>query len=171
LAKAHHNRQGAKDDAAGDAVPKPKSKAAAEGAAATKKPAAAAAPPTVAEENTAALVEAVAAVRRRKRVVRSRPESRQGAEIAHVDSFDPTTGDRSRSVARSSSPSTTSPSLARLQVELVKLQEWIKARGLKVVCLFEGRDAAGKGGVIKRITENPEPARLPHLRARHTDRT
>jgi polyphosphate kinase 2 len=43
--------------------------------------------------------------------------------------------------------------LARLQIELVKLQEWIKAKGLRVVVLFEGRDAAGKGGVITRITE------------------
>ena len=40
-----------------------------------------------------------------------------------------------------------------LRVELVKLQEWIKKEGLKVAVLFEGRDAAGKGGVIKRITE------------------
>ncbi len=47
--------------------------------------------------------------------------------------------------------------LAKLQIELVKLQEWIKARGLKVVCIFEGRDAAGKGGVIKRITESLNP--------------
>ncbi len=47
--------------------------------------------------------------------------------------------------------------LARLQVELVKLQEWIKEKGLKVVVLFEGRDAAGKGGVIKRITQNLNP--------------
>ena len=43
--------------------------------------------------------------------------------------------------------------LARLQIELVKLQEWIKHKGLRVVVLFEGRDAAGKGGVIKRITQ------------------
>ncbi len=43
--------------------------------------------------------------------------------------------------------------LIRLQVELVKLQEWVKHKGLKVVVLFEGRDAAGKGGAIKRITE------------------
>ncbi len=47
--------------------------------------------------------------------------------------------------------------LARLQVELVKLQEWIKDQGLRVVVLFEGRDAAGKGGVIKRITESLNP--------------
>jgi len=47
--------------------------------------------------------------------------------------------------------------LARMQVELVKLQEWIRAQGLKVVVIFEGRDAAGKGGVIKRITESLNP--------------
>jgi polyphosphate kinase 2 len=47
--------------------------------------------------------------------------------------------------------------LARLQVELVKLQEWIRTRKLKVVVIFEGRDAAGKGGVIKRITESLNP--------------
>ena len=47
--------------------------------------------------------------------------------------------------------------LANLQIELVKLQEWIKHKGLKVVCLFEGRDAAGKGGTIKRITQSLNP--------------
>jgi polyphosphate kinase 2 len=47
--------------------------------------------------------------------------------------------------------------LARLQIELVKLQEWIKHEGLRVVVLFEGRDAAGKGGAIKRITESLSP--------------
>jgi polyphosphate kinase 2 len=47
--------------------------------------------------------------------------------------------------------------LAKLQVELVKLQEWIKYKGLRVVVLFEGRDAAGKGGSIKRITESLNP--------------
>jgi polyphosphate kinase 2 len=47
--------------------------------------------------------------------------------------------------------------LARMQLELVKLQEWIKAEGLRVVALFEGRDAAGKGGAIKRITESLNP--------------
>ncbi|MCK5764353.1 MAG: hypothetical protein KAH26_00145, partial [Bacteroidales bacterium] len=43
--------------------------------------------------------------------------------------------------------------LEELQIELVKLQEWIKHKGLKVVVVFEGRDAAGKGGTIKRITQ------------------
>ena len=47
--------------------------------------------------------------------------------------------------------------LAKLQIELVKLQEWIKHKGLKVVVLFEGRDAAGKGGSIKRITQSLSP--------------
>ena len=47
--------------------------------------------------------------------------------------------------------------LEKLQLELVKLQEWIRAEGLKVVVIFEGRDAAGKGGVIKRITESLNP--------------
>ncbi len=47
--------------------------------------------------------------------------------------------------------------MGKLQVELVKLQEWIKAKGLKVVVIFEGRDAAGKGGTIKRITESLNP--------------
>ncbi len=47
--------------------------------------------------------------------------------------------------------------LAKMQIELVKLQEWVKAEGLKVVVLFEGRDAAGKGGTIKRITQSLNP--------------
>lgn len=47
--------------------------------------------------------------------------------------------------------------IERLQVELVKLQEWIKIKGLKVVVIFEGRDAAGKGGVITRITQRLSP--------------
>ncbi len=57
--------------------------------------------------------------------------------------------------------------LAHLQEELVKLQEWVKQEGLKVVVLFEGRDAAGKGGVIKAITEplNPRVCRVTALPA------
>jgi polyphosphate kinase 2 len=47
--------------------------------------------------------------------------------------------------------------LEKLQVELVKLQEWVKRTGAKIVVIFEGRDAAGKGGVIKRITERVSP--------------
>lgn len=47
--------------------------------------------------------------------------------------------------------------LEPLQVELVKLQEWVKATGAKICVIFEGRDAAGKGGIIKRITERTSP--------------
>lgn len=47
--------------------------------------------------------------------------------------------------------------LAKLQLQLVELQEWIKYKGLRAVILFEGRDAAGKGGAIKRITESLNP--------------
>ena len=47
--------------------------------------------------------------------------------------------------------------LYKLQVELVKLQEWVKKTGAKIIVIFEGRDAAGKGGVIKRITERVSP--------------
>jgi polyphosphate kinase len=47
--------------------------------------------------------------------------------------------------------------LAHLQFELIKLQEWVRLNGLRVAVIFEGRDAAGKGGVIKRITESLNP--------------
>ncbi|MCY3925517.1 MAG: polyphosphate kinase 2 [bacterium] len=55
--------------------------------------------------------------------------------------------------------------LVRLQEELVRLQRWIRHKGLKVVVIFEGRDAAGKGGAIKRITErlNPRVVRVVAL--------
>jgi len=47
--------------------------------------------------------------------------------------------------------------LRKLQVELCRLQEWVKYKGLRVIILFEGRDAAGKGGTIKAITERVSP--------------
>ncbi len=55
--------------------------------------------------------------------------------------------------------------LNRLQIELVKVQEWVKASNSKIVVIFEGRDAAGKGGMIKRITEklSPRVARVAAL--------
>ncbi|GAB3700721.1 polyphosphate kinase 2 [Mariniluteicoccus flavus] len=61
--------------------------------------------------------------------------------------------------------------LLRLQAELVKMQEWVKATGQRVVVVFEGRDAAGKGGAIKRVTEylNPRVAKIVALPA-PTDR-
>ena len=55
--------------------------------------------------------------------------------------------------------------LSRLQAELVKVQEWVRAEGQRIVVIFEGRDAAGKGGAIKRITQylNPRVARIAAL--------
>jgi len=55
--------------------------------------------------------------------------------------------------------------LTRLQFELLKMQEWVRLEGLRVVVIFEGRDAAGKGGVIKRVAEclNPRSCRIVAL--------
>jgi hypothetical protein len=63
--------------------------------------------------------------------------------------------------------------LFRLQAELVKLQDWVVASGEKVLILFEGRDAAGKGGMIKRITQrlNPRVARVVALPAAQLHRS
>src|SRR5688572_18962504 len=47
--------------------------------------------------------------------------------------------------------------LRRLHVEMVKLQEWVKAKGIKICIVFEGRDGAGKGGTIKALTERVSP--------------
>jgi polyphosphate kinase len=57
--------------------------------------------------------------------------------------------------------------LFRLQAQLVSMQEWVKAEGARIVVIFEGRDAAGKGGTIKRITQylNPRVARIAALPA------
>ncbi len=79
--------------------------------------------------------------------------------------------DDAGSEARAGGPKLTTKAyeaeLRRLDVELVKWQEWVKDRGLKVVVIFEGRDAAGKGGAIKRIVEplNPRTARVVALPA------
>ena len=61
--------------------------------------------------------------------------------------------------------------LLRLQTELVKMQEWVRAEGARLVVVFEGRDAAGKGGTIKRVSEylNPRVARIAAL-PKPTDR-
>ncbi|RBQ32408.1 polyphosphate kinase 2 [Arcobacter sp. FW59] len=64
--------------------------------------------------------------------------------------------------------------LTKLQIELLKLQNYVKSNGLKVLIIFEGRDAAGKGGTIKRITEhlNPRGARIVALeKPSDTERT
>jgi polyphosphate kinase 2 len=166
VAKAQHTRHGGKAVARSDSVSATTQKnvAASKAPAATTAaaPAPAPAPPAVAEEAAAARAEAAAAIHREKSVVKSSAEKREGRKIAHSDTFDPTTGDLVMTRRQKLDAKYYESELIRLQVELVKLQEWIRLRGLKVVCLFEGRDAAGKGGVIKRITEtlNPRVARI-----------
>ncbi|HSP51368.1 MAG TPA: polyphosphate kinase 2, partial [Cryobacterium sp.] len=58
-----------------------------------------------------------------------------------------------------------SAELRNLQTELVAMQEWVKESGARIVVIFEGRDAAGKGSAIKRVTEflNPRVARIVAL--------
>ena len=60
--------------------------------------------------------------------------------------------------------------LLRLQRELIKLQDWVVAKKLKLVVVFEGRDSAGKGGAIKRVTQRLNPQGLPHRRADRAER-
>ncbi|HXV31179.1 MAG TPA: polyphosphate kinase 2, partial [Sinorhizobium sp.] len=60
-------------------------------------------------------------------------------------------------LAEAESPRRYAKELARLQVEISHLQAWVKKTGARIVVVFEGRDAAGKGGVIKRITERVSP--------------
>ena len=179
MAKAHHTRRGDKNAASGDVAGKVGSRKVSEKAPATRaaagaapgKAAVAATPPppapavkrpTAAQKNAAARAEAAAAVHRERSVVRPAAQRRVGRRIANADAFDPTTGDLVRRRRDKLDTRFYESELVRLQIELVKLQEWIRVRGLKVVCLFEGRDAAGKGGVIKRITEtlNPRIARI-----------
>jgi len=75
--------------------------------------------------------------------------------------------DRKKKVDRKLPKSVYEAELYRLQTELVKLQEWVKATGARIVVVFEGRDAAGKGGTIKRITEylSPRASRIAALPA------
>jgi polyphosphate kinase 2 len=97
-------------------------------------------------------------------MVRTKAEQReQSVELADVWSDPPT--EEIGSAARTISNKVYLRELARLQVELVKLLEWIKQAGLKVVVIFEGRDAAGKGGAIKTIslTLNPRYCRVVAL--------
>ncbi len=68
-----------------------------------------------------------------------------------------TNGKKDQGKAKKISKKKYKKELAKLQIELVKLQRWVKQQGLKVVVIFEGRDAAGKGGTIKRISECLNP--------------
>ena len=76
-----------------------------------------------------------------------------GLEITHFDVVEPKKAKKKPKLAKKFYEK----ELRRLQQELVKLQEWVKSEGLRVVVIFEGRDAAGKGGVIKRIDERMNP--------------
>ena len=66
-------------------------------------------------------------------------------------------GDKQRSPQENLKGKDYERELNKLHVELVKLQEWVKHKGLKVCIVFEGRDGAGKGGAIKAITERVSP--------------
>ncbi|MEM8590735.1 MAG: polyphosphate kinase 2 [Pseudomonadota bacterium] len=77
--------------------------------------------------------------------------------LVETGASQPTTGDEISKKKKKIKTAIYERELARLQVELVKLQAWIKNEGLRVVVIFEGRDAAGKGGVIKRVTESLNP--------------
>jgi polyphosphate kinase len=90
-------------------------------------------------------------------------QSEQSVELAHVWSDPPV--EELGATVRTLSNKVYLRELSTLQIELVKLQEWIRHEGLKVVLIFEGRDAAGKGGAIKTITLslNPRYARVVAL--------
>ena len=106
---------------------------------------------------------------------KSQRAGRENEPASSKNSKDPAKGNKQHSGQKSQkakkskklSKKTYKKELERLQAELVKLQYWVKAKGLKVVVLFEGRDAAGKGGAIKRITEclNPRICRTVALAA------
>ncbi|MFN2200996.1 MAG: polyphosphate kinase 2 [Caldilineaceae bacterium] len=89
------------------------------------------------------------------------PAGHQYGESLHPQEYVPEDNSNRKKISRKKYEK----ELADLQVELVKLQEWIRLKGLKVVVIFEGRDAAGKGGVIKRITArlNPRVCRVVAL--------
>ncbi|NRP74815.1 hypothetical protein ILFOPFJJ_05737 [Ensifer psoraleae] len=79
--------------------------------------------------------------------------TKNGKDKLRNRSSDPAAAD----TADSQSSSDYKKELARLQVEIAHLQAWVKKSGARIVIIFEGRDAAGKGGVIKRITERVSP--------------
>jgi polyphosphate kinase 2 len=84
-------------------------------------------------------------------------KSQRDKELIHIET--------EKKDSRSISKKKYKKEIRRLDIELIKLQEWVKAKGLKVVVLFEGRDAAGKGGVIKRISGplNPRICKITAL--------
>jgi polyphosphate kinase len=101
----------------------------------------------------------------------SSKEKNKSEPAGHTSTIAKATGGDIRATSGKIKNSVYERELARLQIELVKLQEWIKHERLRVVVLFEGRDAAGKGSAIKRITQclNPRICRVVAL-PRPTDR-
>ena len=91
-----------------------------------------------------------------RRSAKGAHDGRAGASASAVAVADAQAGGRPADRPKMSAKAFESE-LERLQIELVKLQEWVKATGAKVCVLFEGRDAAGKGGIIKRLTERTSP--------------
>jgi polyphosphate kinase 2 len=89
----------------------------------------------------------------KKKGEKSQAEAQVAAEIGSPVVPGPETGEVKPNLSRKEFEK----ELEKLQVELVKMQEWVKVSGAKVCVIFEGRDAAGKGGVIKRITERTSP--------------
>ena len=99
-------------------------------------------------------------------MAKSARNKRPGAVVEHPEFSPSKNGFQDRPVkAKKLKKGVYPKELMRLQLELVKLQEYVRVRGLKVAILFEGRDAAGKGGVIKRITQrlNPRTSRIVAL--------
>ena len=101
---------------------------------------------------------------KRKRIARAKTRSTPHAGELRRDAEEVVAAEGRWRVVGPGRPPTRAPrnyryvdELVRLQFELLKMQEWVRLQGLKVCVLFEGRDAAGKGGVIKRITESLNP--------------
>src|SRR5215475_9340510 len=83
-------------------------------------------------------------------------KKREGARAAEENGHEPEKSGAT-AVAEELTNKAYEKELRRLHVELVKLQEWVKAKGQKVCIVFEGRDGAGKGGTIKAMTERVSP--------------
>jgi polyphosphate kinase 2 len=99
------------------------------------------------------------------KVVKAKKSGAAPAETELADVWADPPSEESGSTARTITNKVYLKELARLQVELVKFQEWVRHTGLRIVLLFEGRDAAGKGGAIKTLTLslNPRFARIVAL--------
>ena len=91
--------------------------------------------------------------KKEKKSKKGQAEAHAGTVVATNGSVPKAAGEPKAKLSRKEFES----ELEKLQVELVKLQEWVKVSGAKVCVLFEGRDAAGKGGIIKRLTERTSP--------------